>query len=184
MTVEGSGGGVLDQEIRNITIPDLTARAVRTQHAARSTAARTPRELPGDCEQRRAVPPARREFSRPSRLLIRFDSYGPGNEVPTPTAALLNNNGQKFTTCRSRRGCRRHASDRSEPGDDSAGRIRHRDHGEGDDGRREGSWSRFVGQLIRTANRHKSTDLPRRSLRRQRSSGVGELEVGSAAFLR
>ena len=31
------------------------------------------------------------------RLLIRFDSYGPGNEVPVPTAALLNNNGQKFT---------------------------------------------------------------------------------------
>jgi hypothetical protein len=31
------------------------------------------------------------------RLLIRFDSYGPGNEVPAPTAALLNSNGQKFT---------------------------------------------------------------------------------------
>ena len=35
MTVEGAGGGVLDQEIRNITIPDLTARAAGDQHAAR-----------------------------------------------------------------------------------------------------------------------------------------------------
>jgi len=96
MTVEGAGGGVLDQEIRNVTIPDLTA-----SHPAISTprvyAVRTPRELQAIVANAGAVPPANREFSRTMRLLIRFDSYGPGNEVPTPTAALLNSNGQKFT---------------------------------------------------------------------------------------
>ena len=96
MTVEGAGGGVLDQEIRNITIPDLTA-----PHPALSTprvyAARTPREFQAIASNAAAVPPATREFSRSMRLLIRFDSYGPGNDVPVPTAALLNNNGQKFT---------------------------------------------------------------------------------------
>ena len=96
MTVEGAGGGVLDQEIRNITIPDLTAArpAISTP---RVYAARTPREFQAVAANAAAVPPANREFSRIMRLLIRFDSYGPGNEVPVPTAVLLNNNGQKFT---------------------------------------------------------------------------------------
>src|ERR1051325_9642544 len=96
MTVEGAGGGVLDQEIRNITIPDLTAArpAISTP---RVYAVRTPREFQAVASNAAAVPPANREFSRTMRLLIRFDSYGPGNEVPTPTAALLNSNGQKFT---------------------------------------------------------------------------------------
>lgn len=95
MTVEGAGGGVLDQEIRNITIPDLTA-ARPALSTPRVYAARTPREFQSIAANAAAVPPANREFSRTVRLLIRFDSYGPGNEVPVPTAALLNNNGQKF----------------------------------------------------------------------------------------
>ncbi|HEY3093504.1 MAG TPA: VWA domain-containing protein [Vicinamibacterales bacterium] len=96
MTVEGAGGGVLDQEIRNITIPDLTAArpAISTP---RVYAVRTPREFQAIASNAAATPPANREFSRTMRLLIRFDSYGPGNEVPAPTAALLNPNGQKFT---------------------------------------------------------------------------------------
>ena len=96
MTVEGAGGGVLDQEIRNITIPDLTAArpAISTP---RVYAVRTPREFQAIASNGSATPPANREFSRTMRLLIRFDSYGPGNEVPAPTAALLNPNGQKFT---------------------------------------------------------------------------------------
>lgn len=96
MTVEGAGGGVLDQEIRNITIPDLTA-ARPALSTPRVYAARTPREFQAIAGNAVAVPPANREFSRTMRLLIRFSSYGPGNEVPVPTAALLNSNGQKFT---------------------------------------------------------------------------------------
>jgi hypothetical protein len=95
MTVEGAGGGVLDQEIRNITVPDLTA-ARPALSTPRVYAARTPREFQAFASNAAAVPPANREFSRTMRLLIRFDSYGPGNEVPAPTAALLNNSGQKF----------------------------------------------------------------------------------------
>ena len=96
MTVEGAGGGVLDQEIRNITVPDLTA-ARPALSTPRVYAVRTPREFQTIAGNAAAVPPANREFPRTMRLLIRFDSYGPGNEVPVPTAALLNNNGQKFT---------------------------------------------------------------------------------------
>jgi len=96
MTVEGAGGGVLDQEIRNITVPDLTA-ARPALSTPRVYAVRTPREFQAIAANAAAVPPANREFPRTMRLLIRFDSYGPGNEVPVPTAALLNNNGQKFT---------------------------------------------------------------------------------------
>ena len=96
MTVEGAGGGVLDQEIRNVTIPDLTA-ARPALSTPRVYAARTPREFQAIAGNATVVPPANREFSRTMRLLIRFDSYGPGNEVPVPTAALLNSNGQKFT---------------------------------------------------------------------------------------
>jgi hypothetical protein len=95
MTVEGAGGGVLDQEIRDVTIPDLTAPqpAISTP---RVYATRTPREFQAVAASADAVPPAARDFSRTTRLLIRFDSYGPGNEVPVPSAALLNKNGQKF----------------------------------------------------------------------------------------
>jgi hypothetical protein len=96
MTVEGAGGGVLDQEIRNITIPDLTA-ARPALSTPRVYAVRTPREFQAIAGNAAAVPPANREFPRTMRLLIRFDSYGPGGEVPAPTAALLNSNGQKFT---------------------------------------------------------------------------------------
>jgi VWFA-related protein len=96
MTVEGAGGGVLDQEIRNITVPDLTA-ARPALSTPRVYAVRTPRAFQAIAANAAAVPPANREFPRTMRLLIRFDSYGPGNEVPVPTAALLNNNGQKFT---------------------------------------------------------------------------------------
>jgi VWFA-related protein len=96
MTVEGAAGGVLDQEIRTITIPDLTA-AQPALSTPRVYSARTPREFQAIAGNPDAVPPASREFSRTTRLLIRFDSYGPGNEVPVAAAALLNNNGQKFT---------------------------------------------------------------------------------------
>jgi VWFA-related protein len=95
LTVEATGGGVLDQEIRKITIPDMTA-AQPMLSTPRVYAARTPREFQAFASNANAVPPASRQFSRTERLLVRFDSYGPGNEVPPPTAQLLNNNGQKF----------------------------------------------------------------------------------------
>jgi VWFA-related protein len=92
LSVEAAaGGGVLDSEIRRITVPDLT-----TPDAALSTPrvhrARTARDFQSLAVDAAAVPVAGREFSRTERLLIRFDVYGNGQ----PTAALLNRNGDKM----------------------------------------------------------------------------------------
>ena len=91
LTVEGVGGGVLDNEIRRMTVPDLTSpdAAVSTPRVYRT---RTAREFQGIAADAAAVPTAGREFSRTERLLIRFDAYGNA----TPTAVLLNRAGQKM----------------------------------------------------------------------------------------
>jgi VWFA-related protein len=92
LSVEGVGGGVLDSEIRRMTVPDLTSpdAAVSTPRVYR---VRTARELQAIASDATAVPTAGREFSRTERLLIRFDVYGNA----TPAAALLNRNGEKMT---------------------------------------------------------------------------------------
>ncbi|MBI2828226.1 MAG: VWA domain-containing protein [Acidobacteria bacterium] len=92
MSVEAtSGGGVIDSEIRTITVPDLTSpdAAVSTPRVYR---ARTARDFQAIAADAGAVPTVGREFSRTERLLIRFDVYGNA----TPTAALLNRNGQRM----------------------------------------------------------------------------------------
>jgi hypothetical protein len=91
LSVEGVGGGVLDSEIRRMTVPDLTTpdAAVSTPRVYR---VRTARELQAIASDATAVPTAGREFSRTERLLIRFDVYGNA----APTAVLLNRNGQKM----------------------------------------------------------------------------------------
>jgi hypothetical protein len=58
--------------------------------------ARTAREFQMAARDADAVPVAAREFMRTERLLIRFDAYGPGTEIPQPTATLLNRSGQKM----------------------------------------------------------------------------------------
>ena len=87
-----SGGGVLDSEIRRITVPDLTTpdAALSTPRVHRARTARDFQTLAADAA---AVPVAGREFSRTERLLIRFDVYG----AAVPTAALLNRGGDKMT---------------------------------------------------------------------------------------
>jgi VWFA-related protein len=97
MTVQEAGtGGTLDQEIRSIDVPDLTApqAAISTPRVFRG---RTPRELQTAAADPNAIPVASREFSRTERLLIRFDVYAAGTEAPEPTAALLNRAGQKMS---------------------------------------------------------------------------------------
>ena len=95
LTIEGLNGvGTLDQENRTIAVPDLTApqAALGTPQVFRARNAREFQVLltnPG-------VPGALREYSRSERLLIRFTSYGPGTERPTPTALLLSRAGQKI----------------------------------------------------------------------------------------
>lgn len=86
-----SGGGVLDTEVQDVTVPDLSgASAISTPRIHR---ARTARDFQMVSRDPDAVPMASRDFSRTDRLLIRFDVYATG---VTPTATLLNRNGQKM----------------------------------------------------------------------------------------
>ena len=97
MTVQEAGSsGTLDQEIRTIEVPDLTApqAAMSTPRVHRARTAREAQTLAADAN---AVPVAAREFSRTERLLIRFDTYAAGGERPEPTAVLLNRAGQKMS---------------------------------------------------------------------------------------
>ena len=92
LSVEAVGaGGVLDSEIRNITIPVLTApdAAISTPRVHRARTALDFRTIAADAA---AIPAIARDFSRSERLLIRFDVYGNA----TPTALLMNRAGQKM----------------------------------------------------------------------------------------
>lgn len=88
---DASGGGVIDSEIRDVTVPDLTGpEALSTPRVFRS---RTARDFQMAARDADAVPVASRDFLRTDRLLIRFDVYG----TNAPVAVLLNRAGQKMT---------------------------------------------------------------------------------------
>jgi VWFA-related protein len=93
---DASGGGTLDQEIKTLDVPDLTApqAAITTPRVFR---ARTVREFQTLAADAAAAPIASREFSRTERLLIRFDAYAAGAEQVQPTAVLLNRDGNKMS---------------------------------------------------------------------------------------
>jgi len=96
LTIEGTGGGTLDSEIRDITVPDFTTPQVALG-TPRLYRARTLPELRQITADPNAVPSAGREFSRTDRVLVRVDAYGPGSERPEVTAVLLNRDGQKMS---------------------------------------------------------------------------------------
>ena len=93
---DSGSGGTLDQEIKTIDVPDLTApqAAISTPRVYR---ARTVREFQTIAADSSATPLASREFSRTERLLIRFDAYAAGGEQVQPTAVLLNRAGSKMS---------------------------------------------------------------------------------------
>jgi VWFA-related protein len=95
MAIEAEGGGVIDNDIRKLDVPDLTTpgAAISTPRVYRARTARDVQAVIGDAA---AVPTAGREFSRTERLLVRFDAYAAGAEMPVVTAALLNRAGQKM----------------------------------------------------------------------------------------
>jgi VWFA-related protein len=96
ITVEGSTGGTLDQEIRDIEVPDFTSPQV-SMSTPRLYRARTLPELRTITADPNAIPAAGRDFSRTERVLIRFSAYGPGTERPEATAVLLNRGGTKVS---------------------------------------------------------------------------------------
>jgi VWFA-related protein len=94
LSVEGAGAGVIDSEVREIVVPDLTT----TQTTLGTPAvfrARTPRELQQLKGDPQAVPATTREFSRMDRIFVRVVAYGAGS--PAVSAHLLNRAGQTMS---------------------------------------------------------------------------------------
>jgi VWFA-related protein len=93
LAVESASSEVLDSEVRELTVPDLTSSdaALGTPEVFR---ARTPRELQQLKTDPKAMPTAAREFSRTERVFVRVAVYG--SAAPTITAKLLNRTGQSM----------------------------------------------------------------------------------------
>lgn len=94
MSIEAAAGGVIDNDIRRISVPDLTVPQT-SMSTPRVFRARTARDMQALVQDGTAVPLAVREFSRTDRVLIRFDGYGAGTDMPRATAVLLSSSGQK-----------------------------------------------------------------------------------------
>ena len=95
VSVEGASSEVLDSEVRELVVPDLTA-STTTLGTPEVFRARTVRELQQLRADARATPVATREFSRTDRVLIRVPAYGRGSASPTVTAKLLNRAGNSI----------------------------------------------------------------------------------------
>jgi len=94
LSVEGATAGVIDSEIREVVVPDLT----KTQTLLSTPVvyrARTPRELQQMKVDAQAIPATLREFSRTDRLFVRVAVYGAGG--PTLSAHLLSRGGQPMS---------------------------------------------------------------------------------------
>jgi VWFA-related protein len=95
LSVESADGQVLDSEVREIAVPDLTSQLVlATPEVFRVRTVRDLQQLKADPN---ALPVVGREFARAERLLVRLTAYGPGGTTPKVTARLLNRAGQPIT---------------------------------------------------------------------------------------
>ncbi len=92
VTVEDASSMTIDSDARELTIPDLAAPDVGLSTPA-VYRARTGPEAQALAKDTNAVPTIAREFRRTERLVIRSTAYGPGTDVPTVTARLLNRAG-------------------------------------------------------------------------------------------
>jgi VWFA-related protein len=96
LAVESAANEVLDSEIREISVPDLTGSdvAIATPEVFRARTVREFQQLKADPAAR---PTASREFSRAERVFIRISTYGSGAGAPAVTARLLNRAGQPMS---------------------------------------------------------------------------------------
>jgi hypothetical protein len=96
LSVEGAGSQVLDTEVREITVPDLTSAqtVLGTPAVFRARTVRDLQQLKSDPD---AVPVPARDFSRTDRMLIRVPAYGPGGTSPRLSVHLLNRAGNAMT---------------------------------------------------------------------------------------
>lgn len=93
LSVEGTASQVLDTEMREINVPDLTApqTSLGTPELFRARTVREFQQLKTDPD---AIPLAGREFGRTDRLFVRIAAYGPGGTTPAISAHILNRSGQ------------------------------------------------------------------------------------------
>jgi VWFA-related protein len=96
VSVEGTGSQVLDTEVREINVPDMTGAqtVIGTPEVFRARTVREYQQLKTDVDP---VPLAAREFSRTDRLLIRVLVYGPGGTSPALSVHVLNRSGSPMS---------------------------------------------------------------------------------------
>lgn len=97
ISVENADNDVLDSELREVEVPDLTGPQVllSTPQVFRARTIRDYQQLRGDAQ---ATPTAVREFSRTDRIFVRIAAYSAGFEPPPLTARMLNRAGQAIST--------------------------------------------------------------------------------------
>ena len=93
LSVEG-GSGVLDSEIREIVVPDLTSTQVSLGTPVLFRG-RTPRDIQQLKADAQAVPATGREFSRTDRVFMRVAAYGAG--APVLSVHMLSRAGQTMS---------------------------------------------------------------------------------------
>ncbi len=95
LSVENAEAEVLDSEVRELVVPDLTGpdTALATPELFRARTQRDYQQLKADPK---GTPTAAREFTRTDRIFIRVTAYGPG-QAPALTAKLLNRSGQPIS---------------------------------------------------------------------------------------
>jgi VWFA-related protein len=96
VAVEGDSPIALDNEDREITVPDLTTVDLRLA-TPRVFVARNGREYQVLKAETAPVPTALREFRRTDRLLVRFNAFGKPAGPLALSARLLNRQGQKMS---------------------------------------------------------------------------------------
>lgn len=92
LSAEGPDGDRLDNETRDIVVPDVTAVAPLLS-IPQIFRARTVRDVQTIRAATAPVPATVRAFTRAERLLIRFQVHLPGGAMPAPVVTLLNRNG-------------------------------------------------------------------------------------------
>ena len=95
LSVEGESSEVIDSEVRELDIPDLSAAqiALGTPEVFRARTVREIQQLKADAQ---AVPTTGREFSRTDRLFIRVGAYARDGSTPNVAGKLLNRGGQQM----------------------------------------------------------------------------------------
>jgi VWFA-related protein len=98
MRIIAEDGTLLDSDVRDLTVPDLTRANVSIVIAPQIIRARTMNEFRAAVADPAAVPTAVRSFARSERLLIRVPGWGREGAPVRPGVRLLNRSGHPIRT--------------------------------------------------------------------------------------